>query len=271
MWILYLLPTLIVVAIATTLFLIAPRRSRNVAPFNTTLYAHRGLHDNNGDRPENSLAAFQAAREAGYGVELDVHFTADKQVVVFHDDTLARMCGDNRRIDECTYSELQQLHLLNTEEHIPLLQDVLHVLQDTIILCEIKPMRSNVDTSLCEETYKILTAHNAQFCIESFNPFSVRWFRKQAPHVVRGILSKRYAKGEIKPGILRHSLASLLLNVLCRPDFIAYQHTDYTQPFLRLCRLFRPAMLAWTIRSHKEYASAQEHFDSVIFEGFIPE
>lgn len=253
------------------LFLIAPRRRRDASPFHTALYAHRGLHDNSSDRPENSLAAFQAAKEAGYGVELDVHFTADKQVVVFHDDTLTRMCGVDRRIDECTYAELQELRLLNTNERIPLLRDVLDILQDTIILCEIKPMRSYTDTSLCEETYKILTEYNAKFCIESFNPFSVRWFRKKAPHIIRGILSKRYTKGEVHPDILRPLLASLMTNALCRPDFIAYQHTDYAQPFLRLCRLFHPAMLAWTIRTSQEYIAAQKHFDSVIFEGFTPE
>ena len=272
MWILYLLPFLgLLVLFLLILFLIAPRRQRDTSPFKQTLYAHRGLHDNNGPSPENSLAAFQGAKDAGFGVELDVRFTADQQIVVFHDDTLTRMCGDDRRVDECTYEELQQLRLLNTDEHIPLLSDVLSVLGDTIILCEIKPARSYVDTTLCEQAYAILEEHKANYCIESFNPFAVRWFRKNAPHVIRGILSKKYVKGEVKPDILRPFLTALMANVLCRPDFIAYQHTDYAQPFFKLCRWFHPTTFAWTIRNMDEYNAATQRFDSVIFEGITPE
>lgn len=269
MWILYLAIGICIALIAIVLFLIAPKKRRSTSPFDSTLYAHRGLH--NSSCPENSLSAFRAAKEAGFGVELDVRFTADKQVVVFHDDTLTRMCGDHRRVDECTYEELQQLRLLNTAERIPLLSDVLSILDKTVILCEIKPSRSYVDTTLCEETYALLEKHKAKYCIESFNPFSVRWFKKYTPHVIRGILSKKYVKGEVKPDILRPFLSALMANCLCRPDFIAYQHTDYPQPFFRLCRLFRPTTLAWTIRNQEEYAAAKQTFDSVIFEGFFPE
>ena len=125
MRILYLSTFACIALIALIVFLIAPRKRRSTSPFDRTLYAHRGLHDNS--CPENSLSAFRAAKEAGYGVELDVRFTADKQVVVYHDDTLTRMCGDDRRVDECTYEELQQLHLSDTTERIPLLSDVLSV------------------------------------------------------------------------------------------------------------------------------------------------
>ena len=78
-------------------------------------------------------------------------------------------------------------------------------------------------------------------------------------------------EGEVKPDILRPFLSALMANCLCRPDFIAYQHTDYPQPFFQLCRLFRPTTLAWTIRNQEEYAAAKQTFDSVIFEGFSPE
>ena len=88
-------------------------------------YAHRGLHDNEHGIPENSMAAFQRAVDKGYGIELDVHLTADNQLVVFHDDTLTRMCGINKKISGFLYSYLQQLRLLGTGEGIPLFKDVL--------------------------------------------------------------------------------------------------------------------------------------------------
>ena len=269
MWILYSL-TIIVILLATVVILVAPRRRRDCSPFDRTRYAHRGLYDNNGPCPENSLAAFRAAKEAGYSVEFDVRYTADRHVVVFHDDTLKRMCGVDRRVDECTLDELQEYRLLNTEETIPLLIDVLTVLEGVPILCEIKAMRSYFDTTLCEDTMALLKTYTGSFCIESFNPFMVRWFRKKAPQVIRGILSKRYAKNELHPAILRPILGAMLTNCLCRPDFIAYCHLDKGQPFLNVCRWFHAPLFAWTIRSPQDAANAKDTFDTYIFEGFTP-
>ena len=252
------------------IYLLAPRRKRDCAPFDRTLYAHRGLHNMDLSRPENSLAAFKAAKDAGYGVEFDVRYTADRQVVVFHDDTLSRMCGIDRRVDECTYSELKQYSLLNTQENVPLLSEVLEMLGDVPLLCEIKAMRSYFDTSLCEDTMKLLNNYNGKFCIESFNPFMVRWFKQNAPQVIRGILSKKYSKQDLSSGVLRPILSSLFTNCLCRPDFIAYCHTDIRQPFLRICRWFNPPMFAWTIRTIDEAKQCCDVFDTYIFEGFLP-
>ncbi len=75
------------------LFLVAPGKRRDTGKFERKAFAHRGLHDNPGGIPENSLAAFRRARAHGYGVELDVQLSKDGQVVVFHDDTLDRVCG----------------------------------------------------------------------------------------------------------------------------------------------------------------------------------
>lgn len=268
MWLLYLSAVPVLIAVLV-LLAILPGKRRNTAPFSHTLYAHRGLHANDGGVPENSLAAFAAAVRAGYGVELDVQFTADRHIVVFHDSDLKRMCGVDQRVDELTYEELKEFRLLGSDQHIPLLSEVLDALNGTTLLCEFKAMRSYVDTSLCEAALPLLDAYPGAVCIESFNPFMVRWFRKYAPHYIRGILSKRFKKGEVAQ-VLRFPLSSLFANGLCRPDFIAYQHTDHTQPFFRLCRLFRPTTIAWTVQSTAESEEAKKHFDTVIFEGFLP-
>ena len=268
MWFLYLLTA--VVALGLLLLLaILPGRRRNTAPFDRTQYAHRGLHTGDSRVPENSAAAFAAAAKAGFGVELDVQFTADRQIVVFHDNDLKRMCNVDRRVDELTYAELRELRLLDSDQHIPLLSEVLEILDGVTLLCEFKAMRSYTDTSLCEATLPLLDSYKGAVCIESFNPFMVRWFRKHAPHYIRGILSKRFGKGEVAQ-ILRFPLSSLFTNCLCRPDFIAYQHTDHTQPFFRLCRLFHPMTAAWTVHSPAEAEEAKKRFDTVIFEGYLP-
>ena len=78
--------------------------------------------------PENSLPAFRAAAEAGYGVELDIQLSRDGQVVVFHDDTLDRVCGVHGRVDEFTFEELRGMRLCGTQETIPLLTEVFEVM-----------------------------------------------------------------------------------------------------------------------------------------------
>ena len=268
MWIFYLLSA-VGGLLLLILLAIMPGKKRDTFPFDRTIYAHRGLHTDDGHVPENSLAAFQAAAQAGYGVELDVQFTADKQIVVFHDNDLKRMCGINKRVDELTYAELSELRLLDSDQSIPLLSDVLDVLDGATLLCEFKAMRSYVDASLCETALPLLNAYKGDVCIESFNPFMVRWFRKHAPEYIRGILSKKFEKGEVARA-LRFPLASLFANCLCRPDFIAYQHTDHKQFFFRLCRFFRPMTVAWTVRSAAEEKAAKKRFDAVIFEGYLP-
>ena len=79
-------------------------------------YAHRGLHDNSGDAPENSMAAFQKAVKAGYGIELDVQLTKDKVPVVFHDFTLERVCGKEGKVYDYTWEELKEFKLFESGE-----------------------------------------------------------------------------------------------------------------------------------------------------------
>ncbi|EKC67601.1 glycerophosphoryl diester phosphodiesterase, partial [human gut metagenome] len=127
-------------------FLVAPGRATRAqkAPFLYRNYAHRGLHTEDGTVPENSLPAFRAAAEAGYAVEMDVHLTADDQLVVFHDDTLERMCGVPGVIDDFTLAELRALHLGDTDCVIPTFAEALEALGGRVpLLLEVKRGHNN--------------------------------------------------------------------------------------------------------------------------------
>ena len=111
------------------LYLLAPRLSgrRRVHPFFGVKWAHRGLHDIKKGIPENSIPAFQAAIEAGYGIELDVHLTKDGKLVVFHDDDFRRICGEKGKVEETDYARMRTYRLSRTGEKIPLLSEVLRL------------------------------------------------------------------------------------------------------------------------------------------------
>lgn len=269
MWIAITLLAVILFLFILYLYMIAPAKRRNATPFDHTKFAHRGLHSGDGQVPENSLAAIRLAREDGYGVEWDVQFTADRQVVVFHDATLTRMCGVDKRVDQLTYEELQQFPLLGSDQRIPLLTDALAELQDAPLVCEFKSHGEATDTTLCEAGYAILKEHKGPWCMESFNPFMVGWFQKQQPQVIRGFLAKQYSKKDNLPLWQRLFMGTLMSNVLCRPDFIAFDHHGCRSLWFRLCRrLFRPLCIAWTVRSSETEETIKTAFDTIIFEGY---
>ena len=122
--------------LAFLIFLLAPRLSgrKRVHPFLGVKWAHRGLHDKKRGIPENSFPAFRAAIEAGDGIELDVHLTKDGQLVVFHDDTFERICGRRGRVEDTSYEEMQKYRLAETKERIPLLSEVLQLVDGKVPL-----------------------------------------------------------------------------------------------------------------------------------------
>ena len=88
----WLILAIIIALIALWLIMCAPSRQRaRCRAWKGTLFAHRGLYGD--DCAENSLGAFERACRAGYGMELDVQFSRDKKLVIFHDDDLMRMTG----------------------------------------------------------------------------------------------------------------------------------------------------------------------------------
>ena len=254
------------------LLMIMPRMTGrpDAGPFRNRLYAHRGLHDNTSDAPENSMRAFQKAVEAGFGIEMDIQLTKDGVPVVFHDYTLKRVCGADGKVCQYTYEELQQFALYGTDQKIPRFEDVLELVDGRVpLIVELKI--ETVDTSVCPAADKLLSGYKGMYCIESFNPLGVFWYRRNRKKVVRGQLSDAfYKEGEYK-GPLCFMLQNLLFNWLGKPDFIAYNHKYPRMLSRSLCRrLYRSTSAAWTIKSQEELEEAEKHFDIYIFDSFLP-
>ena len=272
MTVLYII--LIVTAIVAVLYFLAimPRLSRQGerSKFTGVYYAHRGLHDNAGEAPENSMEAFRRAVKAGYGIEMDVQLTKDMIPVVFHDFTLDRICGVEGKVIDYTYEELQQFCLCESRERIPRFEEVLKTVGGRVPLI-IEYKVEWMDISVCPIADKLLREYKGVYCIESFNPMALMWYRRYRNDVIRGQLSDGFIKsGEYKKG-LYFALQNLLFNGMTKPDFIAYNH-KYAQMTSRvLCRkLYRNMAVAWTIKNQQELDKAKEQFDVFIFDSFIP-
>ena len=261
--------TLLVIALLTFLAMMPGRERREELLVMRTSYAHRGLH--NAAQPENSLSAFAAAIEAGYGIEFDVRLTADKVPVVFHDETLARVCGCTGAISAMPYHALRQLRLGQSHEGIPSLAEVLRQVDGQVpLLIEVKG--DGIDPEICVQMAQLLDNYDGVFSIQSFNPLYLSWFRAHRPGYIRGLLYTNLFKDNIPLCWWKKTALSLmLLNFLVRPDFIAYNRAHPTELPLLLCRnLFAAPCLCWTIHSEAE-ANATPAGTAIIFEGFTPD
>ena len=253
---------------ALAVLAVAPGRAEEEkkAPFMGRNIAHRGLHTADGSVAENSLTAFTDAMDGGYGIECDVRLTRDGRLVVFHDGDTRRMCAVPGRIEDMDWPELARLRLGRTQEGIPLLEDVLRTVGGRVpVVLELKSGAR--DAELCRLVYGQLRRYSGPVCVQSFNPLIVRWWRKNAPEILRGQLSAPAKRLDGVGPAGAFALEKLLSNFLCRPQFISYGVCGRKMPLMaRLCGALGAMKFCWTSRDW----SAEDYADAVIFEFYRP-
>ncbi len=234
-------------------------------------YAHRGLHDS--QRPENSMAAFRAAKEKGYGIELDIHLMKDGNLAVIHDSSLKRVAGADINIEDLTLSDLENYRLGDTNEKIPLFSQVLALYEGKApLIVELKAAGDNYK-QLCRSACQMLDGYKGDYCIESFDPRCIIWLRHHRPDIIRGQLSENWMKSDIKlPWILKFVMTTHISNLVTRPDFIAYNYKHRKIFGTDICRkLWKVQGVSWTIRTKNDFNIAVNEGWIPIFENFIPE
>ena len=267
---LYILLITLGVLLLLWLYLIKPRLRRPalLRTLRRAQFAHRGLHNIKNGVPENSMLAFRRAVEAGYGIELDVHLSRDGKLIVEHDDTLDRTCGVPLTIEESDSADLAALTLEGTNERLPRLEEVLALVDGKVpLLIEAKVVKGN-EKALCAAIYAQMQGYRGDYCVESFDPRAMLWFRRNAKEVVRGQLAGYIRKSgtPLHPAV-DFALHHLLVNAISRPDFIAYNYKDTRNLSLRLCRiLYRAPTFLWTIRSAEAEQCAKRLNAAPIFE-----
>lgn len=265
---------ILIVLFLLYLFLISPNllhRKNDIRSLQGWKYAHRGLFDPDEGIPENSMKAFALAVENGYGIELDVHITSDGHLVVIHDSDTTRVCGEKHIIEQMTLSQIADLRLSDTAEIIPQFEEVLKLIAGKVpLIVEIKSESGPIE-ALCQKVFSVLTDYRGAYCVESFNPTVVRWFRKSAPRIIRGQLAGRMLHMGKKITVVTFLLQHYLLNFLGRPDFMAYELEASGQFVFRFVKkLFRPYLFAWTVRTTEDLIKAEMNYDLVIFESIRP-
>ena len=228
-------------------------------------FTHRGLHNKAIGIPENSLLAFKESLKRNRPIEFDIHLLLDGNIVVFHDDNLYRMTGYNKDIKTCTYNDIKQLKLLDTKEKIPLLQEVLKLVDGEVLL-DIELKYSQPAGKLEEKVCEYLDEYKGQFVVSSFNPLSIRWFKKHRPHYIRGTIAYETKVYERLGMIQKFIYKNMLLNFICKPDFIAYRLHSLPNKRVENYKKQGYPILVWTIKSDDDLKKAKKYGDSFIYE-----
>lgn len=224
------------------------------------LIAHRGYFDLKENIPENSIKAFEKAIKYKYIIELDVYLTKDNEIVVFHDNNLKRACGINKDIEHCTYKELKRLYLFNTSSKIPLLKQVLELVNNKVpIIIEIKG--NNKYGGIEHFLIKLLDNYKGRYAIQSFNPFHILWFKKNRPSVPRGLIKIFYRQNKKKKKNLLDQILSL--DFFLKNTFIAKDVRFFSE---KTKRRNKKIVIGWTIRTKEEYDKYKEEYSNLICE-----
>lgn len=232
--------------------------------------AHRGLHSQT--IPENSLAAFTAALDNQYAIELDVQVIADHEVIVFHDDNIQRMCGEDKPVASLVRQDLDSCLLKSDSQHreekIPLLKEVFNLINGQVpLLIEIKrqPHFRQANLYILNE----LNKYKGQFAIQSFDPMILGWFAKRAPNMIRGQLSSDFRNEPLNP-VTKYLLRNFKLNFISKPSFIAYDVRDLPRPEVERRRKKGQMIIGWTVDTQDVYERVKGFCDNIIFEDFQP-
>lgn len=218
--------------------------------------AHRGLWSPKG-APENSLAAFRLAADAGYGIELDVRLSADAVPMVFHDGGLERMIGRQGRLSDHTAVELSAMRLRDSRDPIPRLSEVLDCIGGTVILhIEIKS-RPGQEGPLDEAVAALTDHYPGPFAIIGFNPASHAWWGRNRPGVLRGL--DCLEAEDVEPNV-----------AIANPHFLALEKGVVPSSTAVVAREQGFPIVAWTVRSDAEAIRTEPFVDNIIFEGYRP-
>jgi len=225
--------------------------------------AHRGLHDDN--VPENSMAAFDAAIEAGLPIEIDVQLTRDKVPVVYHDDHFHRLTGLKKRVTKAMYQVVSALKLADTDEDVPTFKEVLDFIDGRVpLLIEIK--RNKGSRGIERIVLDVLKDYKGEFAIQSFHPMALRKVRKIDPSIYCGLLSSKLSEMKMLR-IKKAAVRNARLFFLAKPDFVSFEINSFPNDRVKRFREeLKLPILGWTIKTKEDIERALEFCDGIIFE-----
>jgi len=221
------------------------------------------------------MAAFQAAIDGNYGIELDLQLSKDGAALVFHDYHLGRLTAAEGPVAQRTVAEMQEIPLIGGNAGAPTLEAVLALIDGRVpLLIEIKDQDGQMGPNvgpLEEATAKALEGYTGDVAVMSFNPHAVAAFGAAAPAIPRGLVTSAFEPADWAP--LPPRVCNTLREI---PDFdrvgacfISHEAPDLGRLRVADIKASGAAILCWTIKSAEQEAEARKVADNVTFEGYL--
>lgn len=234
--------------------------------------AHRGLHDPAKGIIENSASSVNAAMAGGFAIEVDVQCAADRQPIIFHDDTLDRLTREKGAVAAFDVESLSTIPLRGSADKILTLPALLALVNGRVpLVLEVKSTWTR-DGKFEAEIARLLARYPGPIAVMSFDAHCVAAFQEAAPSVPRGLVSMRFDERHWPDlsGWERFCMRHLLTSAFARPHFIAYDIEALPAPAPAIARLFGLPLLTWTVRTKVQRERALRYADAMIFEGIVP-
>lgn len=265
---------LLVILGAVCIFMVLPRITDSAdMELQSSDYARGGLWGNG--IPENSFPAIKGAVAGGYGVELDVTLSKDRKAMVLRPDTAEKLLGLKAAPSLYTAEQIGALRLGGTKCSVPLLSDVLDVIDGRVSVM-IRIETSDRTGVLCRAVTRILDSYDGAFAIVSSNTDILVWFRKYRPRFARGFILLPYKalrkKSKAKrPALSSFALANMLTNFMCRPDFISADGSRRKSlPLFLFNKVLGVPCFVRNVRTPSAYKQVRSKGMFAVFENIIP-
>lgn len=222
------------------------------------IYAHRGLFDNK-KIVENTISAFKKALLDNLNIELDIRVTKDNKIIVFHDNNIKRLTGIDKLVKDMTYNELSNVKLLNTNDKIPLLEDVLKLVSGRVTL--LIELKENLSNNTLKELNKLLLDYNGEVLLQSFNPIIIRKMALTSLKRYRmGILLNNEYKG------FKGALYDFFIyKYLIKQKYISFISSP-KELVLNAKEVSLKELFIWTIKTKEDFIKYKKYSNNLICE-----
>jgi glycerophosphoryl diester phosphodiesterase len=213
------------------------------------IFAHRGA---SAWAPENTLVAFRLAVEHGApAIELDVKLTADRQVVVLHDQTVDRTTNGHGDLRKFKLADLQRLDASSSfaaqyqGEKIPTLVEVFEAVGSQVFInIELTNYASTGD-GLSDLVAGLVSDHAMQerVIFSSFFPFNLLRIKRLLPQAPAGLLTEEGPAGRLGRGLFGRWITPAIIHPYVK---------DVDEHFMRRQKQFHRRVHVWTVNEPKE-------------------
>ena len=224
--------------------------------------AQRGLHDNI-SIAENSKTAIEKAIDANYALELDVNFTKDNIPIIFHDNLLSRMTNLDGYVNLTDFETIKQEKLLKQEDSVLSLAEALALVGSRVPI--LFNLAGTLPISVCKNFYDSIKDYSGEIAVESTNPYTLEWFKLNAPRIKRGQRAGAY-RHEKPTFANRRKLKKLKLNHISEPNFVVYRVEDAKKRYFKNLYKNEIPLIVWTVRSKRDNRKADALKANKIFQ-----